>query len=1204
MAKYPKITGNISGASKFDRLKSPLYGLPAHLGGINQNYLVKKLTDSAGNETVFAVVVIESSGDSGSFLNVSNIHLKDEADALTQAGTGNTNATQQDLFCLTPLKKTGSDAYTDNNPYMASQLSDMSVENLYSTLATDSDYVATDLNTEADGAASFMKFSLTSEKEIVWEAEGTALADCTAVIPVYTHAYVVANPIPAGSYAAILVKCNTLGTSIFDGSKTNTLTISHDGDITGQESSSDYTLTLSINAENLFELSATFNGSPVTHNATTGLQAQRMMYVPDDLYSGFTWPTNYLTNSFYNSQNSSSIGTPSTETEGPLSPAGNPINAQQYSTIINGAAGHISNTDILEAMFSNGVSTFDSAGLIIRDGSPFPEAFMASSSQKDGILLTQSSQGAVARQSISSGSAFTQSIKQGFSSSITSEGTMTKVSGSNTYQNFSIATATVEDTTTYTLDPQSTPGSEEVSMDVKIPYAVYPIFSYSATTIGREGSLANSRAEFPAAAIVAAASNMNFNIHSGDVHNSFDALGATVISPINTAKAYSAVKGHAAADTKMKLVHNVRINCHNANDVLDRNGLAGPAIYGNDSSTVSTARVSDGEDGFDTTSTVVAADLSPTNGSMDYTILSTVDSTEPKVGFLGRNVDGSYTGHEPQGYNKVDTVFSAPVTCWKPGYAEGEAIGFDRVPYFNEVGATPSKLTLTTGYYSSRPLFHLGYSGGTVGVVNIDRFEFLGPNTVVSGAVTPLTGYAPTGASLTNGLFDYGTEEYREVSDAFSSTASGTTFTHVSNGATLPTSYVEDMEIFDVPSSVITDTAQRKFVGNVTAGSNSTKTTMTIKDVSGTLIAANNLSSTFTFKIGKPTFAANSRNTSFTHAVDAVRGTEGERDRVNSIYGSDLSYRAHTTETYIKLNDEVVVSSIGTEANVNSLHAGSSSAANQKFSCNSNSVLATAGTSSLDIVNYSPEEVGIEINTSTMLSARYYDSSAHLDVYGGTECQMFYKTLTSDDFAGSAYSKTLTFYPFNEGEEDVFISHAELTDPYYLPQGVFTSQPAGSLQATWTLTATSTREGDNNKAYTKAAPLTGASKDPSDAGHLASEGTLHKLQKRMGTNAEPWNNNNSTSSKIDVGFSVDTNNYVTGSYYKVLEINYYRDISANQRYWNGSSWVMREFGNQNVWKTRKLIKVDINASSGITLSDVDENSLTESSTILFGTINA
>jgi hypothetical protein len=170
--------------------------------------------------------------------------------------------------------------------------------------------------------------------------------------------------------------------------------------------------------------------------------------------------------------------------------------------------------------------------------------------------------------------------------------------------------------------------------------------------------------------------------------------------------------------------------------------------------------------------------------------------------------------------------------------------------------------------------------------------------------------------------------------------------------------------------------------------------------------------------------------------------------------------------------------------------------------------------------------------------------------------------------------------------------------------GVVGTQPVGSLQATWTLTATSTREGDNNKAYTKAAPLTGASKDPSDAGHLASEGTLHKLQKRMGTNAEPWNNNNSTSSKIDVGFSVDTNNYVTGSYYKVLEINYYRDISANQRYWNGSSWVMREFGNQNVWKTRKLIKVDINASSGITLSDVDENSLTESSTILFGTINA
>ena len=112
------------------------------------------------------------------------------------------------------------------------------------------------------------------------------------------------------------------------------------------------------------------------------------------------------------------------------------------------------------------------------------------------------------------------------------------------------------------------------------------------------------------------------------------------------------------------------------------------------------------------------------------------------------------------------------------------------------------------------------------------------------------------------------------------------------------------------------------------------------------------------------------------------------------------------------------------------------------------------------------------------------------------------------------------------------------------------------------------------------------------------QNSLIKLpRKAVDTNT---NDNEVSSNTIDISFSAPTG--AAGHYFKAVEISYYRDISATQKYKVEGVDTFRTLKERPIWVTRKLIKVEISSSSDIDVFDADDTAVT--TIINFGTITA
>ena len=93
-----------------------------------------------------------------------------------------------------------------------------------------------------------------------------------------------------------------------------------------------------------------------------------------------------------------------------------------------------------------------------------------------------------------------------------------------------------------------------------------------------------------------------------------------------------------------------------------------------------------------------------------------------------------------------------------------------------------------------------------------------------------------------------------------------------------------------------------------------------------------------------------------------------------------------------------------------------------------------------------------------------------------------------------------------------------------------------------------------------------------------------------------------SNTNIEVSFTVSQSN-AAGSYFKALEIEYFRDegITQNKKIADGS-FVQRALTEKRIWTTRVLLKVEVEQASAIQVVDTDGTVVSDTGSFDFGTI--
>tara|TARA_R110002167_G_scaffold122963_1_gene301793 strand:+ start:1539 stop:5168 length:3630 start_codon:yes stop_codon:yes gene_type:complete len=1209
MSKYPKITGNnaaIAGSAKFDRLKPLNFAaIPTQStsADINGGFLTKKLTDSNGKEFIYGIMILESSGTAGSSIEFSNLSVHDELGDASQIGDSLNTETQNALFCVTPKKRTAISTWTDHVPFMGLTAADYSTSELYTqdlldvsaTLGAGQAY-----KDAATGAAVFIKASVSTSGVVDLLPASIASADTDAFIPIYDHEYILANPIPTGHYAAVLIKCDVTG-GIFDSTKTFKFRIGHNGINEINGSAADYQIGLVVTGENIFESQVLLNNSVITSGVSTGTIFSRMMPISVDQWSGFSWPTDSLAaNQYLVGLGLSTASTDTTPPQGTGTAFETPADAFAIWSNFVYITPHTeaNRTELFHG--TNVVKMFSEKSLIARDASVIGEDFRALNVDTgSGTLFSHSTTPtALEYTNVQKDADWVQGFRHNLVSPLTTAGTHTKDALTGVYPDFVVDD--IKETQTSTVSLENVVGSiKSFVTDVEIPYVVYPLFTYPASTISKSSKNTNAANKTTVyEATTGANTNQYWHEHADTTYTSFEPSSGGGLSPVKltgTQSSFLEVSG-------LRSYHNLRINCLSSEDELGFNGISGDGT--NFYSANGTARATTNGD-ITKTGAEVANTLCPTTAQqyLDYTI-DDLDTTmisqfvTPSQEYYPRG-DGNigYADVDNiEGFNYTTKSFNAPITAWTPGLAHGHNVGTSLVPYFYAEWAPPVPYTINLGFYNSRPLLHLGWEEGQTAPLGVERLEFIAPGT-------------STATSLTDGVFDYsgdGSGVYREVSYPLRS-VQGTNVLHAVTGDDsdeLRVSYVPGMEIFGLDTAGAFASG-RHFIHSITpyaANTEGNTVRLNVVDKDGADVNATVSVETFTVTIGKPTVLSTTRNTSFTH--DATADIK-VRDRVNFPYGSDISWRIENTEAdYIVAGDAVYVEEAGTStSDLLNLQSTSLAATGNVFTANSALSSASTQGDKLAIYNFGPTEPGIVNNNEPFSSTRLASPSSFVpvDVEEGVAAPMFYTTLEANNFAGNAFSTTIDLYPFNEGEEDVLLIDAELFDPYYLPEGVFLNKPAGSNTPTYTITNLSKKDGvTTNFGVTSV----GSTQDvlTSAADNSGDTTVLHRLQRNNFSINTTMNDRQDTI--VSIGFSVATNGSVAGDYYKVVEFSYYRDIASTQKRPEVDSWTFRDFGDRPVWKTRKLIRFSVNSVSQILISDSDETTLSSTSQVNFGNITA
>lgn len=1148
MSYYPLITGN-SSATLFDRLKDGVQGV---VGSQNTSILTKKLVAANGYEFIYTVLIIENNGTVGSSLSIDSLFIEDASGVATLSTDGLNAATQESLFCLSPLKKTNVNTWTADYPFMGLVDSSYAVtkEHTKNLTAGNSNQNYVDA---ATGANTFLKIGVDTSGTLIWLDNGGnddngANQTVKGYIPLYTAAQLVANDIPAGSYGAVLIKCD-ITTGMIATQIDYKLKLNHDGN--NGAGNEDFNITLRVTGENVFVFGFHYNGVDIVSGVSESTLYSVMSPMAEDYWSGTSWQTSFIDGQIHGiTTASTSSSSPSIGAFGSETPQ--TVIQDVLTTVFNSVTDY---TPYLQDNYNLAVKAFDGNAFRLFDGSSIPESFLVTSSETTGTLLSQAAnlQLGANLEVKADGVDGIRNIKHSSTSDVLSSGTHT-LDAKGVYQNFAKEDITATSTSTHVTAKGGT-------KTLVIPYCVYPLFTYSAATIAKVDTNVNLVTD----------TDGTTNLYERDTDTYATISPSGLLTPISYSYPYSLLTGGTTTISN----HNVRINTLSGIPPINEQFVG----YAEHSTNV--ARVTGTEDAFTTDGSVVTVSASNIDGDThDYTIVSTKDVPKSTLatgtsGAFNVRSGGSYLNSMSiNGVHSTANNFKAPVTNWKKTALGGSS------PYYETVGASYKTLRLNDAHYDSRPLINIGHSGASTALIT--DMEFLAP-----------AGYTSTGNSLVNGIFDYGTNEFREVSYALRSVIS-TNVLHavVGNDSNLSRlSYVAGMEIFGLDTAGAF-AAGRHFIGSITAFAANTEGNtlkLNVVDAGGTAVNATASIPSFTVTIGKKLYAASSRNTTFVHTESATLGFYKERDRVNSAYGNDLSYRIDDIkESEVKIGDKLHLESHAAAGDAVVTALGfTSPSINEAAIASASGTVDVAGTV-MSMYNFTPQEVGIEYSGSTLLSERFSDNKKK-SVY--RESSSAYYMADTPVFANGLFTTSLSLFLFNEGLEDVYIKSVELFDPYYLPKGEFLVNPAGATPATWSVVCTAINSDSSPNTYT-GVDLNSSSLSPVD------QNSLIKLpRKAVDTNT---NDNEVSSNTIDISFSAPTG--AAGHYFKAVEISYYRDISATQKYKVEGVDTFRTLKERPIWVTRKLIKVEISSSSDIDVFDADDTAVT--TIINFGTITA
>jgi hypothetical protein len=1183
MANYPKITGN-SNASKLDR----------PIGLDKTNFFQIKLTDSVSEkEYIYGVVIVESKGDPGSSVSISDMHIKDSdsVNMSTHEVSGSrSNTTIQDAyFTLSPLQKV-SGGWTADKPFMGVVKADLTTEKVktanWAVVAGSVGLPQAYYDAVGDGPSTYIKVNKTSgEIDGILDAT-TAFAEAEYIIPIYNHAFIEANPLQAGEYAAVLIKCDVTK-GIFDGEKQNTLSISHDSIIHNSATNQNYSIKLQVNGENLFIFGSTFVGVDFTNEGSVSSPSmfRTIKHITTDGDTGTSWhardTTNPLHTLVYNEEdNLIHVGALFSFT------LAGPGSSFFTGTLTN----YYDDADILTAWNANGYA-FEEATLSVYDASALamPFNFFPNPGSNKFFIAADTDIKYNDTSNIDGVSSFTFKHNTKTSSSVYENGTITATSvidsegnGDSLYPNFSATS----DITSESLSIRGTQGDTVIDKTVTANFLVYPQFTYGTTAISLYDKPSNleTNNDKPINAIV----------HANDTYVKLNTLASKYCPIVDEGKIYKNSDGNTSG---IMSKHNVRINVLNDEDVIGQHALASPNAYYRGSGTVKAFTATNENTVLADTSGAAETTAVPTtsNKFLDYTIETTesnytANNISTYESFAKRTASGAYEGMDLNGgFYTISEEFRAPITNWQPGYRHGQTWGAQRIPYYYSVYATGKTYKTKGAYYVPRPLLHIAPLSNTSGVGTnlVKRLEFVGaPGTtpVINNINLGLTNFASAGTAV-----------YRQ--DGADITCSASTnrdrITDFANDAgTNANSQIAGAEVFGL-TEFFGD--RRLFVASYTPVSGGKGyTTLVLEDGTPAQCIKTQDSAGITPKFGKPTHSATVKRANFPF-TDSL-ATAQLRSRVFRPYGYDLTCSINIGMENVIPTDVFVPVSVSDSTSASASHAGSTTVVNSLYTAIENGVSGAK----VDILTLEPKELGITFGGSTEIeSARFYgaDGADNFARREGTDIPVFYKNIGASSVINSAYKTVFSFDLFNLGLEDVLIKSVDLFDPLYIPEGNFTIKPASSGTPTFAISAANYLDRTGNLSEFKAVDLNGP-----NLGKVSSGLFLKRTSKEF--LEETVTGYTASNTNIEVSFSVSQAN-AAGSFFKALEIEYYRDegITQNKKIADGS-FVQREIVEKRVWTTRVLLQVEVEQASAIQVADTDGTVVLETGSLDFGTIIA
>ncbi len=1195
---YPKIASNGTAGSASRKLDRPVL--------TNKNFFQVKLTDSeSGKENVYAVVIIESRGDAGSSISINDIHIKD-ADGVNmsthEVNGSRSNSTIQDAyFTLSPLQKISA-GWTANVPFLGVVKANFNTEKVKTAAWTagggDNDLPVAVRNEIGNGPLSYVKINLKNslqEVDTISDA-ATPFTDAEHIIPIYNHSYIETNPIPKGQYAAILIR-GDVTSGMFDGIKENKLYISHNSTGLSSGIQSDYNITLKLSAQNDFVFGSSFAGVDFTdvtsHDSSTFFRT--IKHIATDADTGTSWhardTTNPLAIAVYNPE------------DGLLYSNSNytllvPFGSSYFTTALYHTGTTFQNDDIETAWNANGY-IFEEAELIVGDNSILPTDFDFSGTSSSSFYRL--SENPIPE----TGNPIKVSDSKGFIFKHTS------LADSNVYKtsNIDAEEVTDRDGTTSSLYPNfafDTKITAEATIFAKqsdvitektlnVNYLVYPQFTYGTKSITNYGKEVNLYAN-PEKAV------RNI-VHKNDNYTTI-ITEANKYCPIVGSTAFYSASGLQSIITK----HNVRINVLNAEDQIGNHALNVTDGYYKGDGRVEAYEAIDPDAVLEDTSgaeTLLVPNL--TDKKVDYTIRIQSDVPEtPYSGFnpdtmtqhLLRNADGSYKNMDKNGgfYSKEEN-FVAPITNWQPGFRHGQTWGTNRIPYYHSIYATGKSYKNLGAFYVLRPFLQLSAKTKDFefGMELIKRLEFIAaPNL------------NPTAADVQSGIVNYspsGTTTHLENSKELTfSTTTGVTdrITNLDNDAGFKSpSQIPGAEVFGLSEYFGTD---RLFVGpdgyqDVVGGKGFTK--LIKEDGTAAVCILESTAAEIRAQFGKPTHASNVKRENF--AFTSGIASSKIRSRIYRPYGYDLTCSINRDIADVVIGDVFVPTAVDADDTIPSgSHDGGTTVVGELYTATS----AGISGATVDILDLDPKERGITLNGQTEIdSARFNNSvSTHAEHFGANVV-CYYKSIDADFVKNSKYVTQFGFDLFNLGIEDVLIKSAVLFDPMYLPEGEYTINPEAAQTPTWSLQNVTHEE---ITSLSNASNLFGNSNIIDWVGgnlntpNLGLSSVFRTKRAPSAAVSQDWYEGSSNTS-LEVKFEV-SQTAAAGKYFKVLEIEYYRDEGITQNKNTASGFVPRNLTERRVWTTRVLLKVEVEQSSKIEISDTDGTVVQQDGLFDFGTI--